>query len=176
MALNDVKNAYGTPATVACATLNLASDTNLLAGRESALVDNTSNLYEDYILSGYITVGNTPTINKWIEVWCYGILDDPSSPTYPVNLAGSDAAVTLSNDGAKQAGLVLAKTIMLTVTTSYFKYPIGSISVKSLFGGSLPRKFGFFITHNTAVNLANTTPESTYHQLAVTPVYRTVAS
>ena len=45
----DLKLAYGTASDVTITLASLASDTNLLTGRESTAVDNTSSLVLDYL-------------------------------------------------------------------------------------------------------------------------------
>lgn len=169
MAAGDHKIAYGSSSNLTITLQNLASDSSLLTGRESSLVDNTSDKYIDYLLSGFISVGTTPTANTYIEVWVHGTLDD--SYTLVDGLAGTDGAKTLTNVMTKSSGLVLAKTITVTATTSNVKYPIFPLSVAALFGGKVPKKFGVFVTHSTAVNLRNTTD----HQITVTPIYATIA-
>ena len=57
----DLKLAYGTASDVTITLASLATDANLLTGRESAAIDNTSALVLDYLVSGKITTGTTPT-------------------------------------------------------------------------------------------------------------------
>lgn len=170
MAAGDHKIAYGSSSNLTITLQNLATDASLLTGRESSLVDNTSNLYIDYLLSGFISVGTTPTASTYIEVWVHGTLDD--SYTLVDGLAGSDGAKTLTNIMTKVGGLKLAAVLTVPATTSNVKYPIAPVSVAALFGGKVPKKFGVFVTHSTAVNLRNTTD----HQITVTPVFATIAT
>ena len=69
MATSNILTRYGSKTTLTCAMASLASDTNLLAGIESSIIDNTSDGFYDIYVSGKITVGTSPTASKQIEVW-----------------------------------------------------------------------------------------------------------
>ena len=132
----------------------LASSTTFLAGRESSQIDNTSNKYIDCIVSGFISVGTTPTADRQIAVYVWGA--DTSLATTPIDvLDGTDSAETLSNTGILQA-LRPGVTISVTATTSDLAYPILPFSVASRFGGVMPKFWGLFVAHNTVAALRNT--------------------
>lgn len=168
MAAGDTKIEYAASSNLTITLASLASDTNLLAGRESSEVVNTANLYVDYLLSGKITTGTSPTTARVIEVWVVGLLDDS---TYPDVFDGTDSAETITNAGIKNSICRLAASID-TTSTSDVVYFFGPVSVAALFGGRIPKKFVVFVTHNTAVNLNST---GSNHQITVTPVYYTTA-
>lgn len=128
---------------------SLATDANLLAGREGTAIDNSSNLYLDYFLSGKITTGTTPTAAKTIEVW---VIPEADDSTWPDVFDGTDSAETVTSTDIKALSGALA-AVLPTSATSDISYPIPKISVASLFGGVCPRKFTVFVTHNTGVNL-----------------------
>lgn len=132
-------------------TLNsLASDTNLLAGRSSTAVDNSSNQSVDELITGAIAAGTSPTAGGIIQVWAWGILDD--TPTYPDTVTGSDANTTLTSANVQGAGAFkLATTITVDSTTNRV-YPF-SFSLAALFGGNMPKKWGIYVVHNTGVAL-----------------------
>lgn len=164
-----IKVAYGTSSALTEGIESLASDTNMLAGWETTAVDNTSNLYLDYLLGGKITTGTSPTADREIRVYVYGSIND--TPTYPDVLDGTSSAETLTNSSIRDAGLKLA-AVIATNNSSNITYWFGPISVASLFGGVMPKYFGVFVVHNTGVNLNAT---GTNHVIDVTPVYETVA-
>lgn len=168
MAAGDTKIAYALSSNLTITLASLASDTNLLAGRESTAVDNTTNLYVDYLLSGKVTTGTSPTASRIIEIHVIGLLDDS---TYPDVFDGTDSDETISGSGTKGAIARLAASID-TVNTSDKTYYFGPVSVAALFGGALPKKFVVFATHSTGVNLNST---SGNHQITVTPVYYNTA-
>lgn len=163
----DVKMVYAASSALTISLGGLATDSNLLTGRESTQVDNSSNLYLDYLLAGMIKVGTSPTTAKEIRVYVVGLMEDS---TYPDVFDGTDSAETISGVGTRDSACKLAAVIP-TINTSDLTYYFGPISVASLFGGVCPKKFVVFVTHNTAVNLHATGGN---HAIYVTPVYNTV--
>ena len=164
MAAGDIKLAYGASSALTITLASLATDANLLTGRESDGVDNTVNLYPDYLLSGFVTTGTTPTTLKEIRVYVVGLMEDA---TYPDVFDGTDSAETISGVGTRD-GIGKVATVIPTIATSNLAYYFGPVSVASLFGGVMPKKFVVFITHNTAVNLNSTAGN---HAIYITPVF-----
>jgi len=164
----DIKNAYGSSVDLTITLASLATDSSLLTGRASTAIDETSNKYIDELLAGFVSTGTSPTTAKEIHVYVYGCIND--TPTYPDSITGSDAAKTMTTANIRDAGLRLA-AMLSTTATSNEKTFFGPISVRYLFGGTLPKKWGVFITHNTGVNLNST---SGNHKISATPVYQTV--
>jgi len=163
MAAGDTKITYGSSSNLTITLASLATDASLLVGRESSEVDNTTNRYVDYLLSGKITTGTSPTASKIIEVHVVGLMDDS---TYPSVFDGTDSAETVT--AAVKAGVCRLAASIDTTSTSDVTYYFGPVSAASLFGGVMPKKFVVFVTHNTAVNLNST---GSNHQITVTPVY-----
>lgn len=165
----DIKTAYASSGALTITLASLATDANLLTGRESTAINNTSNLYLDYLLAGKITTGTSPTDAKSIRVYVYGSTED--SPTYPDVFDGTDSAETVTSAGIRDACLQLA-AVIATNNTSDRTYWFGPISVASLFGGVLPKYWGVFVVHDTGVNLNSTAGN---HAVWQTGVYETVA-
>lgn len=129
----------------------LASSATFVAGRESSQVDNTTNKYVDVLVSGSVSVGTTPTANTSILVYVYGA--DTSLATTAIDvLDGTDSAETLTNVGILNA-LRLGAAINVPAATSDVQYFVLPFSVAALFGGVVPKFWGLFVAHNTAVNL-----------------------
>jgi hypothetical protein len=168
----DIKIAKGSDSALTITLASLATSSTWVAGRESTAVDNTTNKYLDYELSGKITVGTSPTANTEIRIYVYSEIDE--TPTYPDVFDGtdSDETVTGSSQGLRDGMLQLAKTILVDSTTSDRTYPFGKISIASLFGGVVPDHFGVFVTHNTGVNLNSTGGN---HFIKVKGSYETIA-
>lgn len=143
---------------------SLATDAALLTGREGTFIDNSSNLYLDYFLSGFITTGSSPSGSSTIEVWVIPETDDSS---WPDVFDGTDSAETVTSTDIKVLSGALWVTIP-TSSTSSIKYPLPKVSLASLFGGICPRKFTVFVTHNTGVNLHSTAGN---HQITVEGYY-----
>lgn len=147
---------------------SLASDSSLLAGRQSTVIDNSSNQYLDYLVSGKITAGTSPTAAKSIEVWAFATADD--APVYPDQFGASDAGVTPTSRDILANACALVASIP-TDSTSNRTYWFRPTSIAALFGGVLPKKFGLFVVHNTGVNLNST---GSNHAIYSSPRYATV--
>jgi hypothetical protein len=163
----DIKVAYGTASDLTITLASLASDTNLLAGRESATLDNTSTLALDYLISGKVTAGTSPTASRSIEVWAVGSWD---GTTWPDVFDGTESAETITSADIK-ASICRLIAAMATANTSDRVYHFGPVSLAAAFGGVLPPKVVLFVTHSTAVALNSTAGN---HQIRIQPVYETV--
>ena len=163
----DLKLAYGTASDVTITLASLATDANLLTGRESAAIDNTSALVLDYLVSGKITTGTTPTTAKSIEVWAVGSWDGTN---WPDVFDGTDSAETITSADIK-ASVTRYLAAMATSSTSNVAYHFGPVSLAAAFGGVLPPKIVLFVTHSTAVALNATAGN---HQIRLQPVYQTI--
>lgn len=161
----DLKLKYGTPAAYTITLASLASDGNLLIGRESTAIDNSSNCYTDYMIGGLITTGTSPTVNTYITVWAVGILDD--APVWPDVFDGTDSGETWSSSSVRDnAGKRLASIIVSA--SSNVGYYFGPVSLASAFGGIVPSSHSIFVVHSTAVNLHAT---ASNHAIYYWPVY-----
>lgn len=146
-----LKPVYGASAALTTTNLAaLASDTNLLAGWSSAVIDNTSNLSVTEKITGLIKMGTTPTVSTNVFIYLWSALDD--TPTYPDTITGSEGTKTLTSTNVLNSGAFkLADTITVDATTGRI-YPF-SIDVAQFFGGNMPKKYGLFIVHNCVAAL-----------------------
>lgn len=146
----DVKEAYATSAAYTITLASLASSATLVAGRESTAVSNTTNKYLDYLVGGKITTGTTPTVDKTIEIWLYGSVDD--TPTYPDVFDGTDSAETITSENVKAGSLKILDRLFIDATSDR-AYWFGPIGIARAFGGRVPKNHGIFVTHDTGVAL-----------------------
>lgn len=154
--------AYQTVVTGTFTLASLATSSTLLVGRECTAFDNAgTDLAIDSLVGGKITTGTSPTAAKQIEIWCAGSYD---GTTYAGSATGSDAGLTFV---AETKTLLKLITIIPTNSTSNTAYAWGPFSIAQLFGGTMPRKWNIFVTHNTGVAL-NATGGN--HELKYTPV------
>ena len=163
----DLKLSYPAASDLTITLASLASDTNLLTGRESAVIDNTANLYLDILISGKITAGTSPTASRSIEVWAVGSWDGTN---WPDVFDGTESAETITSADIK-ASVCRFVAAMATANTSDRAYHFGPVSLASAFGGTLPPKVVLFITHSTGVALNSTAGN---HQIRLQPVYQTI--
>lgn len=155
--MSDIKTKYPSTSSVAL-TISLASLASgsagvFTAGQESTAVDNTSNLDVDHLLSGVIRAGTSPTSGRYINVYAYANISSASgTPTYPDVLDGTDSAETFTSANVMN-GIVKLVASLIIDSTSNRDYFFGPISIASLFGGALPKFWGVFVAHDTAVAL-----------------------
>lgn len=153
--------AAATATVIACTLTSLAAT----SARESATVDNTSNLYDDALVQVRAKIGaTTPTNDKSVYIYAWGVID-PTSPKFPDVVTGSDAAITLNSPTQLRLIGVLNTP---TASTSYVSEPM---SVAAAFGGVLPQKWGIVIVNSSAVFTAT----STDHTIEYQGVYYTIA-
>lgn len=145
---NNILTKYGSSTVITNAVASLASDTNLLAGYESAVIDNTSDGFDDIILSGKVTTGTSPTASRQIEVWAVAW----DSNAWPDVFDGTTGAETITSADIKNATCKCV-AVMTTNNTSDRAYYFTGVSARQVFGGVLPSKFVLFTVHSTGVNL-----------------------
>ena len=144
---------YRASGAVSNAIQSLATSSTWLAGYESATIDNTSNKDFDIHLSGFTTVGTTPTINTRIE---HNIVTMDSDTTWPDVFDGTESAETVTSQGVKDGICTPIVFLNVDATTSNRVYGYRKTSIGVRFGFICPPKSGVFTTHNTGVNLNST--------------------
>lgn len=158
------KVSYGTSTAITCTLAGLASSAT--AGRMSASVDNTTNLYVDAML--YLAVktsGATLANDKACYVYLYGSEDGTNySGSTQEGTAGTDSAVTFDNPTNLKGSYVIS----CISGNQTFKLVIGSVA--SAFGGVMPRKWGFALQNYTGQPLSVTEGD---HTKTYTGVYYT---
>ena len=155
----NVKQANATSTAV---TITLASLADA-AARESAAIDNTTNLYEDYLVQLKFKVANTaPADPKRVYIYV-GSSEDGTKWVSPAT--GADAAITLQTVPVPRlAEVVLTETQNISYVSNVF-------SIAALFGGRMPRKFNIIVLNDSGMAFTATGSD---HELTQTGVYRTV--
>jgi len=161
---SDILTKYSSQETITAAVASLASDTNLLAGLESSIINNTSTGYDDRLLSGKITTGTSPTASKQIEVWAIGW--DGSG--WPDVFDGTTSNETITSSDIKNA-ICKPIAIMSTNSTSDRTYWFTGVSLRQAFGGTMPEKCVLFIVHNTGAALNATAGNHAFYATGVYP-------
>ena len=165
----DVKEAYAASAAYTITLTSLASSATLVAGQESTAVSNTTNVYLDYVVGGRITMGaGAPTVDKTIEVWLYGSVND--TPTYPDVFDGTDSAETVTSANVKKSALRLLERIFVDATANRV-YWFGPVAIAQHFGGRIPKNHGLFVTQDSGQALSATAGD---HVISHTGHYATV--
>lgn len=129
---------------------SLAASSTLVAGRESAAVDNSTTRYTDCAVRLRTRTGTSPTAGV-IELWCIPSIDNS---TWPDVFDGTDSAETVtSRDILFNSGRLIA--ITATDTTTGRDYELLCPSMRDVFG-ILPQRWVFFVTHSTVAALDST--------------------
>lgn len=142
--------------TITLASLASGAQGVFTTGRGSTAVDNTANNDIDHLISGKIRVGTSPTANRQINIYAYASIATASgTPTYPDVLHGTDSGETLTSANVMSVALRPVASIIVDSVTGR-DYPFGPVSIAALFGGSLPKFWGVYVAHDTAVALDST--------------------
>lgn len=165
MAAGDSKLVYGSVQTMTVTNLHsLASSAT--AGWQSAVVDNTSNLYIDALVQVVLDFANTaPANSKAAFVYAYGGLET----TYTNPASGTEGAITLADITTNAQNLRLLGTIPYTTADEVVESAI--FSVAAAFGGVLPPKWGLVIMNHSGAALA-----ASGNTVKWTPVYYNTAA
>lgn len=137
---------------------SLATSSTWTAGYEWFKVDCTTNRPLDVRHDGKIQVGTTPTTATEIRIYLVASND---ASTWPDVFDGTASAETVTSEGVRDGFAKLAAVLRVDSTTSNRDYPY-EFSAAQAFGGSLPRNYVVFVTHNTGVNLNSTAGNHTY--------------
>lgn len=166
----DIRNAYPDHGDLTITLASLASDTNLLVGRQSTEVVNTTTKFIDFLISGRITTGTSPT-GGTIEVWAVAAFDTLGT-TYPDTVTNAgDLVRTWTNSVIKNSAAKLIYSVSPT-TVNNISYPWSGISIAGLYNGTCPPRFVVYVTQSTGVALNST---ASNHLIRLQPVYRTVS-
>lgn len=170
MAAGDVKFAYAASSNVTVTNLHaIASSATHVTGWESGEIDNSTNKYLDYLISGKFTTESAGLAAGEIRVWIVPRMDDS---TWPGGFDGTESTETTPLDDANgtAAGAVLLWSCQTDTTASQVYY-MRPCSVAALFGGICPEKFVIFCTQSTG-----TTLETSGNQITHKGVYQNVAA
>ena len=159
---------YSSNQTITCDVASLTSSSTFTSGRESNQIDNaTTNKFVDAIVKGKVTVGSTPAIDSHIFIFVWG--SDVSLATEAIDtLDGIDSDESLSNSGILDSAFKLGAVIRIGATTDNLAYDFAPFSVARLFGGSMPKFWGLYVTHNTGSALNVTAANHVFRYVGVT--------
>lgn len=158
-----VKIEFGSLNTMTLSAASLASSSTKVAGRQSTLVDNSTNKFLDYLVTGKVTTGTSPTTNRSIQLWVFAEFDG----TNQIDTFGAtDANVTVTDEQVRNGELILAWSVQTNANSNRVYY-IRPFSVASLFGGLCPRKWGLWLVHDTAVALNSTAANHAFYNREV---------
>ena len=172
-AAGDVKTAYAASSAITVTALNggIASSATWVAGWGSGTIDNSANLYLDYMLAASLVAESAGLTAG--EARMYGVAE-LADDTYPDCLSsgteGTEGAVTFIDTEIRDSVAKLA-AVTATDTTASRVYPMSCGSMNAVFGAQFsPRKWFVFITHSMVAAL-----ETSGNAVYVKGVYANVA-
>lgn len=161
----DVKLSYAASVDLTVTNLaGLASSATWVGVWESALIDNTTNKYLDYLISGKITVESSGLAAGEIRVGIVAMMDDSN---WPDVFDGTESTETITDTEIRDA-IVKIGAAVVTDTTASRVYPFGPFSVAQLFGGVCPAKFVVVIAQSTGTTLETSGQQVTQKGVFVT--------
>jgi hypothetical protein len=144
----------------------IASSSTWIAGWTSALVDNTTNLDLDILVSAKFTVESAGLAAGEIRVYVYDMLDDTNWPDiFSAGTEGTEGTATLHDTNTLNSSLKYLWSTA-TDTTASQVYAMPKMSVAAVYGGVLPPKFALFVAQSTG-----TTLETSGQQVTVVGVH-----
>jgi hypothetical protein len=157
------KPLYATNATITITLTSLVNSTTLATGyRQSAAVDNSTNLYGDAMIYGHCKSGGTPTAGNVYTL--FGVWSNDNGTTYSNNASGSDAAYTQPDSDVNM--MVLA-TSLCTATASLVSYfpPVSFCQAAGLL--FLPRNWGVVFKNGSGATLSATGSDHVFSYMGV---------
>lgn len=163
----NVKLVYASPVTLTITNANLAA--SVTAGWQSAVQDNSSNLYLDALAEWVLAAVNTaPAGTKRIYCYAWGSNDSSGSDFTGTgtNIPGTgEATLTFPDVTANSIPMPLIGTISYPSQNKAIN--AGPFSIARAFGGILPPKYGIAMVNDSGMTLSVTS-------IKITPAYASV--
>lgn len=133
---------------------SLAASATWVAGWTSAGVDNGTNEYEDYLVSGTFTSHASNRQAGTLYVYVYANLGETAFSAgvpdlFSAGTEGTEGTATAHDTYRRDSGMVLLHTIVADNTASAV-YVMPPTSIASRFGGWVPDQWALFVTGNLA--------------------------
>lgn len=145
MAAGDIKRAYAAASSLTVTNLHsLAASATYVGGWESGAIENASNKYRDYSISAKLVTHASNRQAGALRMYLFAQFDDAS---WPDAMDGTESTESWTDEEERDAGAILAAEIAVDNSASA-TYTLNVPSVKAVFGGNMPEKFGIFITGN----------------------------
>lgn len=140
---------YSANTTITCTIASLASSAS--AGRSCLAVDNSTDLYDDAILTVAVKTSASALANdKACYLYFYGCGADGVFDGSSAEAEGTDIAVTLDSP----TNLIGPVAIYCPASSTTYRKKIGSVA--AIFGGVLPVQWGFVFQNYTGQALDST--------------------
>lgn len=133
---------------------SLASSQDWNAGWSSASVNNTSNVYMDYLYGGTFTTHASNRQAGTINVYVIAALNDtPTWPATATGTIGTEGSLSFTDTEEKDSLCRLLTSITVDNTASAI-YTFPATGIAQLFGGVVPPYHAIFVAQNCATTTA----------------------
>lgn len=150
---NEIKAKQSAAAAMTCTLASLASSSTGV-GRQTTIIDNSTNLYQLIHVYAKITTGTSPTADK--SIWMYLLKGDGHATAFRTDGAGaSDAGITIVS-----ARLLAAAHTSSTSDQAYYLHGV-------IYNPG--PEWGVAIVHDTGVNLNSTAGNHFIHYVGENP-------
>ena len=130
---------------------SLAASSSYTSGWTSGTIDNTTNNYSDYHVSGQFTKAAANTQAGELRMYVYTMLDDSTWPDlFSSGTEGTEGTCTV-HDTEQLSGLKLIWSTDVDSSASDVHH-MPKTGIAQFFGGICPPKFALFITGNAATS------------------------
>lgn len=166
-----IKSTYRASADLPVTNLqSIATSSTWSAGWISGIIDNTSDLDLDKIITAKFALGNSATAGE-IRVYAFAMLDDSNWPLLlSAGTPGTEETATITTTTIRDATMELLWGCSTRADPGTDDvYNMRATSLKSAFG-FMPAKTVLYVSHSTGVNLA-----ASGNQVTVKGYYETVA-
>lgn len=153
---NEIKSLLDASAALTVTLASLASSTSG-AGRQSTIVDNTTERYQRLLIYAKITLGTSPSGNTNVLLYLIRDDNDATTPHRTDGAGASDAAITIKN--ARLIGSMQAGSSPSTGDALYGEFVVDEPGPK----------WGIAVVHNTGVNLDATPGNHWVRYVGVNP-------
>lgn len=155
--MSTVEPLYGTSNQTITITLASLANSTVGVGRASTVIDNTSTLAEDALLSlTLVSASSGVSATGYVGIYLYGTADGGSN--YTESATGSDAGITLTQPSN---ALLIATVNVVAVSKTYKVGPFAICKSTGLY--MLPQKWGIILVNSSGAALA-ASGHSAYYQ------------
>ncbi len=152
----DIKLKYPAASTAMTVTNlhSLASSQDWTAGWSSASVNNTSNVYMDYLYGLTFTTHASNRQAGSINIYVIAALNDtPTWPATATGTIGTEGALSFTDTEERDTLCRLLSSITVDATASAI-YTFPATAIAQLFGGVMPPYHALYISQNCATTTA----------------------
>ena len=154
------KISYATSTTITCTLASLASSATV--GRSCTAVDNTSNLYDDALVTLSIKTGvGSPANDKAVYIYVSGTEDGNNFELEESNGVSTDTSYTINSPTIFKGPIVIP---VLTAAKTYTRV----FSLAQFFNGVMPRKWTLIIVNYSGQSLDATEGNHTKSYTGIT--------